>query len=229
VKKQDGSLRFCVDYRRLNAITYMDSYLLPLIAKCVNALSGSWWYGALDFAILADPSVFERLDRRPLETSSQETGDEHENSARVAAISYGTASQNAVMFDCDSEAAFLFKRLPSVEKIEVGDGEVYCENPPVQLDSPAVHTVKFVTQKEGDVFGLAGGSLADEQEIGALVAMYLSGAMSPNSNEVETESELTKKLLWNDLVVKDGVVYRKKVKFKSGDAKIARKVKRAMR
>ena len=41
VKKKDGSLRFCVDYRRLNSITYKDSYPLPLIDNCLNALSGS--------------------------------------------------------------------------------------------------------------------------------------------------------------------------------------------
>ena len=48
VKKKDGSLRFCVDYRRLNTITYKDSYPLPLIDNCLNALSGSSWYSTLD-------------------------------------------------------------------------------------------------------------------------------------------------------------------------------------
>jgi len=75
-----------------------------------------------------------------------------------------------------------------------------------------------------------GGSLADEQirdkEISVLVAMRLSSAKSPKSDEVETKSELTKKLLWNDLVVKNGVVYRNKVKFKTGDAKTREKGKK---
>ena len=48
VKKKDGSLRFCVDYRRLNSITYKDSYPLPLIHNCLNALSDSSWYSTLD-------------------------------------------------------------------------------------------------------------------------------------------------------------------------------------
>jgi len=37
-----------VDYRRLNSITYKDSYPLPLIDNCLNALAGSSWYSTLD-------------------------------------------------------------------------------------------------------------------------------------------------------------------------------------
>ena len=51
VKKKDGSLRFSVDYRKLNSITYKDSYPLPLIDNCLNVLSGdhdsALWTSAL--------------------------------------------------------------------------------------------------------------------------------------------------------------------------------------
>ena len=33
VKKSDGSLCFCIDYRKLNLLTKKDQYLLPLIDK----------------------------------------------------------------------------------------------------------------------------------------------------------------------------------------------------
>jgi len=48
VKKKDGTLRFCIDCRRLNSVTKQDSYPLLLIDNCLNALSGSSWYSTLD-------------------------------------------------------------------------------------------------------------------------------------------------------------------------------------
>jgi len=48
VKKKDGTLRFCIDYRRLNSVTKQENYPLPLIDNCLNALSGSSWYSTLD-------------------------------------------------------------------------------------------------------------------------------------------------------------------------------------
>ena len=48
VKKKDGTLRFCVDYRALNHITVKDSYPLPRIDDTLDALSGSKWFSTLD-------------------------------------------------------------------------------------------------------------------------------------------------------------------------------------
>ena len=47
-KKKDGSLRFCLDYRQLNSRTVKDTYPLPLISYCLDALGGSKWYSTFD-------------------------------------------------------------------------------------------------------------------------------------------------------------------------------------
>ena len=48
VKKKDGTLRFCVDYRKLNSATRKDSYPLPRIDDTLEALAGSKWFSTLD-------------------------------------------------------------------------------------------------------------------------------------------------------------------------------------
>lgn len=50
VRKKDGSLRFCVDYRRLNAVTKGDAFPVPHMGDCLSTLSGSEWYTSLDCA-----------------------------------------------------------------------------------------------------------------------------------------------------------------------------------
>jgi len=41
-------LRFCVDYRKLNAVTVKDSYFLPRIDDLLDQLSGNAWFTTLD-------------------------------------------------------------------------------------------------------------------------------------------------------------------------------------
>ncbi|KAI1005061.1 hypothetical protein K3495_g3153 [Podosphaera aphanis] len=47
-KKPSGGLRFCVDYRGLNAITVPDRYLLPLFNETLRQLSKARWFSKLD-------------------------------------------------------------------------------------------------------------------------------------------------------------------------------------
>jgi hypothetical protein len=48
VRKKDSKWRFCIDYRKLNAITQQDAYPLPRIDESLDALSGSQYFITLD-------------------------------------------------------------------------------------------------------------------------------------------------------------------------------------
>ena len=48
VKKTDGSIRYCADMRAINNVTRKDSYPLPNIMTCLEALSGAIYYSSID-------------------------------------------------------------------------------------------------------------------------------------------------------------------------------------
>ena len=49
-KKKDGSLRLCVDFRKLNAATPMDAYPMPRTDELLDKLGGSKFISTLDLA-----------------------------------------------------------------------------------------------------------------------------------------------------------------------------------
>ena len=50
VKKKDGTLRFCVDYRQLNSVTKSDTFPLPRIDDLLDQLGKAQYFSTLDLA-----------------------------------------------------------------------------------------------------------------------------------------------------------------------------------
>ena len=50
VPKKDGSLRFCIDFRKLNSVTRKDVYPLMRIDDIFDTLNGAQYFTSLDLA-----------------------------------------------------------------------------------------------------------------------------------------------------------------------------------
>jgi len=49
VRKKNGFLRICIDYRALNRLTVPNKYPLALISKLLDKTKGAIWFTRLDF------------------------------------------------------------------------------------------------------------------------------------------------------------------------------------
>jgi len=63
IRKADGGLRFCIDYRQLNELTYKDTYPLPRIDMCLSALGGSRFLSTLDLRAGYWQTMIDERDR----------------------------------------------------------------------------------------------------------------------------------------------------------------------
>ena len=50
VNKKDGSLRFCMNYRKVNALTSPDAYPMPRVDEMLDKLGGAKHLTMLDLA-----------------------------------------------------------------------------------------------------------------------------------------------------------------------------------
>ena len=48
VRKKDGSLKFCIDFRRLNSLTKKDSHPLPRICETLDSLIGAAYFSTFN-------------------------------------------------------------------------------------------------------------------------------------------------------------------------------------
>ena len=48
IRKRDGNVRWCIDYRAVNNVTIKDVFPLPLVDDCLDTLSGNVWFSKLD-------------------------------------------------------------------------------------------------------------------------------------------------------------------------------------
>ncbi|GMF43383.1 unnamed protein product [Phytophthora fragariaefolia] len=50
IRKPDGGIRFCIDYRKWNTVTVKYCYLMPLIDDTLDVLSGARLFSTIDIA-----------------------------------------------------------------------------------------------------------------------------------------------------------------------------------
>jgi hypothetical protein len=89
VPKPDGSMRFCADYRRLNALMVKDSYPLPRMDECIDSLGDATIFSTLDCN-----SGYWQIPVRP-EDRDNSTFTSHEGIYRFLRVPFGLTNAPA--------------------------------------------------------------------------------------------------------------------------------------
>lgn len=63
VRKKDKTVRYCIDYRDLNAKTVKDAFPLPLIEECIDTLAGTMYFSSVDMSAGYWQLVIDPKDR----------------------------------------------------------------------------------------------------------------------------------------------------------------------
>ena len=64
VRKKDGSLRLCIDYRRLNAKTIRDQFRLPRVKESIDVISNAKLSSTMDLTSGFNQVVMDEEDRQ---------------------------------------------------------------------------------------------------------------------------------------------------------------------
>ena len=122
VKEKDGSLRFCIDLRRLNLLTIRDAYSLPRIDESLDALGRAGWFTTLDLK-----SAYWQVEL--------EEGDREKTAFTAGNLGFWEC--NAMPFGCTNAPA-TFQRL-----IESCMGDLYLSSCLLFLDDIVVFSKTY--------------------------------------------------------------------------------------
>ena len=95
VRKKDGSLRFCIDFRKLNSLTVKDSHPLPRICETLESLTGAAHYSTFNMN-----SGFLQV---PMD----------EESKQYTAFTFGSMG----LYECESMPFGLCNALPTFQRL----------------------------------------------------------------------------------------------------------------